>query len=217
VEADLVNGTATLHLVRHAESGWNLERRYQGHGDSELTEAGVEHADALADWLVTWVGSDVQLVASDLRRARATALPLATLIDADVALDARFREIDVGTWSGRLIDEVAIEHPDIVAAVAAGNDVARGGGETYAQTRQRVVAAMDEVAGDGRAAHTLVFTHAGPIRVAAAAALGLPPPGHDRLGPPDHCSVSTFELIDGRWRLLHYNRTVPPTVRGAVP
>ena len=28
----------TMHLVRHAESLWNVEGRYQGHADSGLTQ-----------------------------------------------------------------------------------------------------------------------------------------------------------------------------------
>jgi len=215
VDAGVVTATPMLHLVRHAESVWNLERRYQGHGDSDLTAAGIEHAESLADRLVAAVGRAVRLVSSDLRRARATAAAVASRVGLDVTLDLRFREINVGTWSGRTFADIAAEHPDVVAAVAAGQDVARGDGETYAATRVRVEAAMDEFAREASEA-TIVFTHAGPIRVATAAALGVPAPGHDRLGPPVHCSVSTFELIDGRWRLLHYNRTLGGDDLGAA-
>ncbi|MGH9138181.1 MAG: histidine phosphatase family protein, partial [Acidimicrobiales bacterium] len=84
----------------------------------------------------------------------------------------------------------------------------------------RVSAAMDDLVHPGvdgssgnkpgsAAGTTIVFTHGGPIRVAAAAALGISPPGHHRLAPPTNCSISSFGLVEGRWRLRHYNR---PTV-----
>jgi broad specificity phosphatase PhoE len=215
VEGRLVTAP-TLLLVRHGESAWNLNNRYQGHGDSPLTDAGVAQADELAAWLEPQLEGDVRLVSSDLRRASATAAPLAKRLGADVHLDARFREVDVGTWSGRLITEVAVEHPDLIAASAAGADVARGGGETYALLRRRVEAVLAELTGGDTVGTTVVFTHGGPIRVAVAAALGVPAPGHDRVGEPAHCSMSHFELRAGRWRLVHYNRTVATPALGGL-
>ena len=72
----------------------------------------------------------------------------------------------------------------------------------------RVGTALDALA-VADAVETVVFTHGGPIRVAVAEALGLPPPGHRSLHPPTNCSISSLELVDGSWRLVSYNR---PTV-----
>lgn len=210
----------TLHLVRHAESRWNVELRYQGQQDSGLTERGVEQAADLAGWLAEQLGPVTRVVASDLPRARDTAAPFASYVGASVRLDARLRELDVGTWSGRLFTELADAEPEVVDALASGEDVPRGGGETFAEARVRVSASLEDLAPQGLSDDlpheaTVVFTHGGPIRVATAEALELPSPGHQRIGPPANCSVSNFERIDGRWRLLGYNRlTVVDAVQG---
>ena len=199
-----------LHLVRHAESRWNVELRYQGHGDSGLTGAGLEQAEQLADWLVDHVGSPDRIVASDLPRARATAAPFAIASAPTVALDTRFREVDIGVWSGRLFAEIAGEEPELVAALAAGDDLARGGGETFAGARVRVGKALDELAGDdadaGRRSCSPTAVRSGsPSPKRSACRL----PAIGSLHPPTNCSISSLELVDGSWRLVEYNR---PTV-----
>jgi glucosyl-3-phosphoglycerate phosphatase len=204
-----MSATRRLHLVRHAESRWNVELRYQGHGDSGLTDAGLEQAEQLADWLVDHVGAPDRIVASDLPRAHATAAPYAARVGAAVSLDPRFREVDIGAWSGRLFAEIAGDEPELIAALAAGDDLPRGGGETFAGARVRVGRALDDLAGDDADTATIVFTHGGPIRVAVAEALGLPAPGHGGLHPPTNCSISSLEHVNGDWRLVEYNR---PTV-----
>ena len=61
----------TLLLVRHGETDWNAERRWQGHADVPLNERGRKQAQRLAD---SFPGDAVDAIyASDLARARETA------------------------------------------------------------------------------------------------------------------------------------------------
>lgn len=207
----------TLHLVRHAESCWNVEKRYQGQDDSGLTAAGIEQATAVGTWLLDMLPTVDIVAASDLPRVRDTAGPLAAALGLEPLVDSRLREVDVGDWSGRTFEEIAFAEPAVVEAAAAGEDIRRGGGETFAQTRTRVVAALDDLVaaarGRGEDRVVVVFTHGGPIRVASADALGVPPPGHARIGPPANCSVTTLEQNGPTRRLLRYNR---PTVVGVA-
>ncbi|NUT03643.1 MAG: histidine phosphatase family protein [Hamadaea sp.] len=198
-----------LVLVRHGESLWNVEERYQGQADSGLTPAGIEQAAVAATELRRRFGSAELVVTSDLPRARDTAYAY----ERNVIVDPRLREVDVGSWTGRTFTEVAAEHPADVAAAADGVDVRRGGGETFAEVRARVWAALAEAAqraGDG--ATVVLFTHGGAIRVAAAAALNLPLPGHHELAPPVNTSLTVIAYAAGRSRLVEYNS---PTAREA--
>src|SRR5699024_10150210 len=101
--------------------------------------------------------------------------------------DERLREVDLGTWTGRLLTEMADEYPDVVAAFSAGEDPRRGGGETYTELRQRMVACLEDITREDEET-ALVFSHGGSIRVTSAQAVGLPSPNFLTLGPPSNCS-----------------------------
>jgi probable phosphoglycerate mutase len=210
-----MTGTVTIHLVRHAESRSNVERRYQGQTDSGLTRDGVRQAAALGDALARLVPAPHLVLSSDLPRAVETCRPYASRVGARVLTDAALREVSVGDWSGRSFAEIAAEHPDTVAAVEVGVDLPRGGGETFAQARSRVAEALARAVrqlsdGDGDRS-VVVVSHGGPIRVAAADALGLPSPGHTAFSSPDNCSVTTIKIQPGRGaELVRYNHTVAP-------
>ncbi|MEV4082100.1 histidine phosphatase family protein [Nonomuraea fuscirosea] len=188
-----MTGRVRLVLVRHGESVWNVEERYQGQSDSGLTATGREQAEVAAAALLARFGPPDLVVSSDLPRARDTANAYLRHFDLEARLDARLREADIGSWAGRPFTQIAAEYPDVLAAVGRGEDVRRGGGETFAELRRRVWQALVDAAalaaGD---ATVVVFTHGGPIRVAAAAALRLPVPGHLSFAPPVNTSLTVI-------------------------
>ncbi|MGC4943204.1 histidine phosphatase family protein [Kribbella sp. DT2] len=190
--------TVELVLLRHGESLWNAEDRYQGQQGTGLSPLGHDQAKRAAEYL-TGTPFDA-IVASDLQRVTETLGPYldgfrttSTGGIPPVRIDPRWREIDVGTWGGRTFTEVLGEEPEVVAAFARGEDVARGGGETFAQLRARVWEAVQDIAATG-ARRVLVGTHGGPIRVAAASALRLPPGDQVLLDPPVNCSLTTLRV-----------------------
>ncbi|TWD72399.1 phosphoglycerate mutase [Kribbella amoyensis] len=183
--------TVELVLLRHGESLWNAEDRYQGQQGTGLSPLGQHQAKLAAEYLRGMTFDAV--VASDLQRVTETLKPYVDGGCPAVTVDPRWREIDVGTWGGRTFTEVLAEEPEVVAAFARGEDVARGGGETVAQLRSRIWTAIGDLAATG-ARQVLVGTHGGPIRVAAAAALRLPPGGHVLLDPPVNCSITTLRV-----------------------
>lgn len=208
-----MTGAVTIHLVRHAESRWNAERRYQGQADSGLTADGVRHAAALGEALAQLVPAPDLVISSDLPRAVDTCRPYAAILGAPMVTDSALREISVGDWAGRTFDEIAAEYPETVAAVGAGADLPRGGGETFAQARGRVTEALAHAVAQLPETHrdrtVVAVSHGGPIRVAAAAAVGLPAPGHGAFSAPDNCSVTTIKIRSGgAGELVRYNHTI---------
>jgi probable phosphoglycerate mutase len=184
-----------LVLLRHGESLWNAENRYQGQQGTGLSPLGHQQAKLAAEALLG-TGPFDQIVASDLQRVSETLQPyLDGAGRSGVRIDPRWREIDVGTWGGRTFAEVHAEEPEVVEAFARGEDVARGGGETFAQLRERVWDAIRDIAGSGPG-RVLVATHGGPIRVATASTLRLPPGGEVLLDPPVNCSLTTLQVDD---------------------
>jgi len=66
--------SAVIYLVRHGETEWNLVRRYQGWGDSPLTERGLAQAEAIGRLLSGLPEArSAELVSSPIGRARRTA------------------------------------------------------------------------------------------------------------------------------------------------
>ncbi|GAA1606908.1 histidine phosphatase family protein [Kribbella karoonensis] len=188
-----------LILLRHGESVWNAEDRYQGQQGTGLSARGRDQAKAAAEYLQSFVFDAI--VASDLQRVQETLEPYVG--NQDVQVDRRWREIDVGTWSGRTFAEVYAEEPEVVTAFARGEDVARGGGETFRQLRTRVAEAIRELTTttSSGARRVLVGTHGGPIRAAAAGVLGLPAGREMVLEAPGNCSLTVLRSD----RLVGYN------------
>ena len=208
-----MSAAITMHLVRHGESLWNVEGRYQGHADSGLTADGRRQADRFGVAFAVSVPAPAAVVSSDLPRVVDTARRYADRVGAEIRLDPALREMNVGDWAGLTFEDAAAAHPDTVARVAAGEDLARGvGGETFAHTRERVVGALSRMTAqfpdDGVDRVVVVFTSGNPIRLATADVLGIPSPGHTPLGAPDNCSVTSFRLRDGHREVLRYNHDI---------
>ena len=103
--------TVEVCLIRHAESVSNAGGIWQGHGDSHLSERGLQQVDALAG-AVSDEHFDIA-VSSDLRRAFDTSKSLGRAIEADEA----WREIDVGQWEGLTMQQVFEKFPEQVLAL----------------------------------------------------------------------------------------------------
>jgi probable phosphoglycerate mutase len=147
-------------FVRHAESTSNVSGKWQGQGDAPLSDRGREQAAALGRRLRARGTPFTRVVASDLSRAAETA----RAIGLPVALDAAWREIDVGAWEGLTREEVAERFPQQVEDVAKGRAVHIGGGETFAELGERIGAAYARVVAESAPEdHVLVVSHGGAI------------------------------------------------------
>ena len=103
----------SLLVVRHAESVWNLDGRWQGHADPPLSAAGAAQARAAA----TTMDGIGCVVSSDLDRARRTAEIIAeTLEVGPVIVDPGWRERNIGLWQGLTSDEIERDYPGALAA-----------------------------------------------------------------------------------------------------
>jgi probable phosphoglycerate mutase len=187
-----------LLLVRHGETDWNRERRFQGHADPPLNETGREQAHTLAAELA---GEPIELVyTSDLARARETAEIIAARIGADVVALRELREIDVGEWQGLTWPEIEERHPD---GAQAWREHGSGweAGETQAELGERVVAALRRIVARHPSQRILVVGHGGTIRAIRAFIEGISvPESRTRSGPIGNCEVFRVVTEDGTFR-----------------
>lgn len=180
-------GTTRIVLVRHGESEWNSTRRFQGHADPPLTEAGHAQARALAARLEA--DGVAAVYSSDLRRAAETAAAIGERLGLPVVTDPDLREIDVGSWAGLTRAEVEQRFPEGFARWQRG-EVGHDG-ETHEELTARVVAAVERLAASHPDETVVVVSHGGSIRALRRHAEGTP---GDVLG---NCATVSLSLVDG--------------------
>lgn len=109
----------TILLVRHGETRWNLDRRYQGRFDSPLTARGMAQARAIGRLLAALPeAAAAPIVASPQGRAYRTAAIIHERLRAvgPIAVDDRLRELSLGSWDGLTYAEIEARWPGIFAA-----------------------------------------------------------------------------------------------------
>ncbi|WP_405755872.1 histidine phosphatase family protein [Streptomyces sp. NBC_01411] len=201
-------------LWRHGQTAWNLERRFQGSTDIELTETGIGQARRAARLLASMKPDAI--VASDLSRAATTARELGAVTGQDITYDAALRETYAGSWQGLTHDEIMAGFGEQYAAWKRGEPVRRGGGELESEVADRaapvVLAHADALPDDGT---LVVVSHGGTIRTTIGRLLGLESRHWESLGGLSNCCWSVLGEGARGWRLLEHNAgTLPEPVLG---
>jgi len=162
-------------LVRHGETPWNAEGRYQGQTDIPLSAVGEEQAGnlglRLADVAIT------RAVASPLSRARHTAeLALGAARASMLTTDAGLQEIHHGSWEGKLAHEIADGDGERFASWrSAPESVLMPGGESLEHVIDRAWPALQRACdGLGASDTLLVIAHDAVNRVLLCRVLGIP-------------------------------------------
>jgi phosphoserine phosphatase len=164
-------------LVRHGETAWNREGRYQGRTDIPLSPDGERQVRALGERL-----HEVPIavaIASPLSRARNTAEAiLAGRTTPTLELDVGLLEISHGQWEGMLASEVELAHAEMfgVWRTSPGrNSPAGPGAETLGDVEARAWAVLVGACARLGADDTLLITaHDAVNRVILCRVLGLP-------------------------------------------
>lgn len=177
-----------LLLVRHGQSEWNAARRLQGQADIGLSILGRAQAEALRATIDE--AAPCRVIASDLKRVRETAERIST---ASVRFVEGLREIDVGDWTGRTIDDIRAEDESAYQSWRAGTS-APPGGEVWSDFVDRVSGVIEE---ERRAPceNLLVVCHGGVIRALLQRYVGLEPA---HIIPVAPASLSALRLGNGK-------------------
>jgi len=194
-----------LWLARHGETDANAGGLLQGQRDHLLSERGRRQAELLAAALPL---APTLVVTSPLLRARDTA----TAYGHPVTVDDRWREIGFGDWEGRHGAELL---PLLWRERATDPEWAPPGGESLPAVGRRVRAALEELWADAARGEVVVFTHASPVKVSVAAALGAPVEVAGRM----HLEVAALTRIRVEAvgpRLLAYNDVCHLRAAGAL-
>lgn len=195
-----------LFLIRHAQTLWNRDRRYQGWQDSPLSDVGRAQAEAVARALAKEPLKAVY--ASTLGRARETAEAIAAPHGLSVRPEADFREMAFGEWEGLCFDDCKAQDPDRYRlwAEEPHRFVPPGEGETLDAVRTRVLAGLERMRREHDDQSVCLVAHGISARIIILEALGLP---LDRIWSIHLASTGISELeFRADWTALHRMNTL---------
>ncbi len=160
--------------IRHGETAWNVDTRLQGHLDIPLNEVGLRQAQHLARALAVRDAIDA-IYASDLSRARDTALAIAQAVGHTVTTHAGLRERHFGAFQGRTFAEIETELPDHAWHWRKRTPewVPPGGGESLLMLQERIVRAVNELAARHGGQQMVLVAHGGVMDILYRAATRL--------------------------------------------
>jgi broad specificity phosphatase PhoE len=206
-----------LTVVRHGETGWNRERRYQGATDTPLSDTGRAQAEAAGQALAAEALAAVW--SSPLQRARETAEAIARPQKLTVQIHPGFSEMGFGVWEGLTGDEVRERFPDDYRRWREDPEAATwAGAESLRAVQTRTLAGLAELRARHDGQRVCLVTHGIVARILILQALGLP---LDRLWSV-HVSFSGVSELEFRddWTAVHRMNTLvhldgaPASVRG---
>lgn len=171
---DTMHADATIYFIRHGETDWNAEARYQGQADIAINDKGRAQAQRNGEALRALLPQIAQadFVASPLHRARETMTIVRTALGLEPGtfrIEERLTEAHYGDWQGTLLAD--LPRIDAEGIAARTRDPFRWrpqGGESYEDLMQRTVPWLGAVTRD-----TVVVSHGGVSRVLRGHILGL--------------------------------------------
>lgn len=191
-------------FLRHGQTDWNVEFRYQGRTDVPLNAKGEFQARNVSHRLASWKPDSILI--SPLVRAYRTAeiVTGAWKNPPEMKVLSQLQEISFGNWEGHSIGDVISQYKDIYNMWRENpGKVTPPGGESFEDALKRaysVISAIDSCEGQ----KCLVVTHGGLIRVILSALLDIPSSvvWKFRLG---NCALTGVSLWEGSPSLLFLN------------
>jgi len=192
-------------LIRHGETTWNIEGRYQGQEDTPLSERGLKQGQLLAEGLRN-IPID-RCIASPLQRAYQTCKFCADLHKLPVTTDNRLLEIAHGSWEGVLAKDIAAQYPQEFAQWhTAPHLVQMPGGENLEDVRRRARAAIDDYVTQYPEQTILVAAHDAVNKAIICDLLGLGMEHFWQIKQDNTC-INVLEHHAGEWRIVLLNAT----------
>lgn len=190
-----------LCLVRHGETPWNTEHRLQGHLDIPLNDNGMAQAAATSRSLAAH--RFAAIYCSDLRRARDTAAPAASLLGCEAQAEPRLRERHYGAFQGLTYAEAEKLHAKDYARFVARDPAFKfpGGGESLADFAARVGEVLGSIARRHLGEQVLVVTHGGVLDIAHRLASGAPLQTRRDFAIPN-AALNWIDFDGDAWRLV---------------
>jgi probable phosphoglycerate mutase len=154
---------ARLIVVRHGETDYNHEGRYQGSIDVGLNENGRRQARLVVEELQS--RSIDCIISSPLKRARTTAEIIAASLHLEVELIGEFAERSLGSFEGKTKKELLAGDPHLIDRnITRQIYAAPPEGESLFEFGSRVNRGLDMLKQRGADQNILLVCHGGVVR-----------------------------------------------------
>lgn len=188
-----------LVLIRHGETYWNKDHKFQGIGNSPLTNFGIRQAEAAAEVLA---GERFDAVySSPSMRTRETAEIITRRIDCTIVYDEGLMEWNLGVFEGLTIDEISTRFPEeYLRFTSRDPEYVIPEGESSRQRYERSVNCFQRIAGNHPGERLLVITHRGVLDAVIRRIMFV---DLERVISYSqfNCGLNTIEIDGEQWRL----------------
>jgi len=180
-----------IYLIRHGETEWNIEKRLQGWQDSNLTEKGIEDAEALHDHLIDIKFDEVY--SSPSKRAFKTAKIIAGERNIEIIADDNLKEIYLDDWEGKTTVEIEDLYPDEYYNFwNAPHLYHHKTSETFIQVQDRALKTIDKIIKEKNSGNILIVTHGVTLKIIMAS---FEKRSLENLWDPPHIQNTSVSLI----------------------
>lgn len=183
----------SLIVIRHGETDWNRQHRFQGQIDVPLNALGLEQARRMGQRLA---GEAIdRLIVSDLARARQTAQALASHHGLALQIDPLWREQAFGVLEGLDLPTIQRQHADLWRRWSRheADYALPGGGESNAAFHARVMRALQALLAAHAGQRVAVVTHGGVLDMLWRSVHG------QALSGPRNCEIPNTGINRLRW------------------
>ena len=195
----------TLLLVRHAQTASNVNGRYMGWIDEDLSEEGLRQAQRLSRRLSRWPIAAV--FCSPLIRAARTAEILALPHGLPLQKLEELGEIRMGAWEGLFAPEIKAKFPQLWRTWRADPSAIHiPGGESLTQVRERSILALENIVLHNQGRQVVAVTHDVVARILVAHCLNVSTSIYRRLEVAN-TSLTVIQRTNDGYRLRLLNDT----------
>ncbi|MBU5464570.1 histidine phosphatase family protein [Anaerotignum sp. MSJ-24] len=191
-----------LYFMRHGETVWNTERRYQGMTDIELSEEGLRQAECAAKRFKN-IKID-KIYASPLKRAMKTAEKIAAEKGLEIISEDDFREIHFGEWEGKTVPELTEKYGESYTNfIREPHKYGFPGEGSVENVINRIKPGIDRLIAEEKG-NVLIVSHGGIIRLMIMYIMGLDSSWFTKMWI-NNTGVSIVEIKNDRRLLLTLN------------
>ncbi len=152
-----------LFLIRHGQTKWNMEERYQGGHDIELNHTGIKQAKLAAKYLSRVIFSNIY--SSPLIRTLETARVIKGKRILKIEIKEDLQEVSFGKWEGMKFEDInKTYHSDYQKWLNDPYNNSPTEGESFGELTRRTAPVVDEIVAENEDGSSVaVVTHGGVI------------------------------------------------------